>query len=52
MGKVIKFSNTNGWKDLEQPKPASAFIPNWYKNMESYIGGKKTTNGSGNTNGK
>jgi hypothetical protein len=49
MGKVIKFSNTNGWKDLEQPQPASAFIPDWYKNIESYIGGKKVTNGQGST---
>jgi hypothetical protein len=49
MGKVIKFTNTNGWKDLEQPKPASAFIPDWYKNVESYIGGKKETDGQGNT---
>jgi hypothetical protein len=49
MGKVIKFSNTNGWKDLEQPQPASAFIPDWYKNVESYIGGKKETDGNGGT---
>jgi len=47
MGKVIKFTNTNGWQDLEQPKPASAFIPDWYKNIESYMGGKKTTDGNG-----
>ena len=47
MGKVIKFTNTSGWKDLEQPQPASAFIPDWYKNVESYIGGKKITNGNG-----
>jgi hypothetical protein len=49
MGKVIKFTNTNGWKDLEQPQPASAFIPDWYKSIESYIGGKKETNGQGGT---
>jgi hypothetical protein len=49
MGKVIKFSNTNGWKDLEQPSPASAFIPDWYKEIESYMGGKKVTNGQGGT---
>jgi hypothetical protein len=23
------------------PKPASSFVPDWYKNMESYIGGEK-----------
>jgi hypothetical protein len=49
MSKVIKFTNTNGWKDLEQPKPASAFIPDWYKKLESYIGGKKITDGQGGT---
>jgi hypothetical protein len=49
MGKVIKFSNTNGWKDLEKPQSASAFIPDWYKNIESYIGGKKVTDGNGGT---
>jgi hypothetical protein len=49
MGKVIKFSNTNGWEGLEKPQPASAFIPDWYKNVESYIGGKKTTDGNGGT---
>ena len=47
MSKAIKFSNTSGWKDLEKPQPASAFIPDWYKNVESYIGGKKTTDGKG-----
>jgi hypothetical protein len=49
MSKIIKFSNTNGWKDLEQPQPASAFIPDWYKNVNSYTGGKKETDGKGNT---
>jgi hypothetical protein len=49
MSKVIKFSNTSGWKDLEQPQPASAFIPDWYKNVESYTGGKKVTDGKGGT---
>jgi hypothetical protein len=47
MGKTIKFTNTNGWKDLEQPQPASSFIPEWYKNIDSYVGGKKTTDGNG-----
>lgn len=51
MSKNIKFTNTNGFQDLEKPQPASVFIPDWFKNMESYIGGKKTTNGSGNTEG-
>jgi len=37
----ITFTNTSGFDGLEQPQPASKFIPDWYKNMESYIGGKK-----------
>ena len=36
----IIFTNTSGM-DIEQPQPASKFIPDWYKNMESYIGGEK-----------
>jgi len=37
----ITFTNTSGFDGLEQPQPASKFIPDWYKNMESYQGGKK-----------
>ena len=36
----ITFINTSG-QDLEQPKPASRYVPDWYKNMESSIGEKK-----------
>jgi hypothetical protein len=36
----ITFTNTSNI-DIEQPQPASKFIPDWYKNMESYIGGEK-----------
>lgn len=36
----ITFTNTSGM-DIERPQPASKFIPDWYKNMESYIGGEK-----------
>jgi hypothetical protein len=42
----ITFSNTSGI-DIEQPQPASKFIPDWYKNMESYIGGEKKPDGTG-----
>jgi hypothetical protein len=42
----ITFTNTTGI-DIEQPQPASKFIPDWYKNMESYIGGEKKPNGNG-----
>jgi hypothetical protein len=49
MGKVIKFSNTTNFNDLEKPQPASFFIPNWYKNLQSYTSGKKITDGNGGT---
>jgi hypothetical protein len=39
----ITFTNISGFDDLEQPQPASKFIPDWYKNMESYIDGEKKT---------
>jgi hypothetical protein len=29
------------------PKPAAEFIPEWYKKMESYLGGEKKPNGTG-----
>lgn len=45
----ITFTNVSGFYDLEQPKPASKFIPDWYKNMESYIGGEKKPSGDGTT---
>ena len=44
----VTFTNTSGI-DIEQPQPASKFIPDWYKNMESYIGGNKKPTGGGNT---
>lgn len=37
----ITFTNISGDSSLEQVQPASKFIPDWYKNMESYVGGKK-----------
>lgn len=45
----ITFTNTSGFDGLEQPKPASKFIPDWYKNMESYIGGEKKPGGGNGT---
>jgi len=45
----ITFTNVSGFDGLEQPQPASKFIPDWYKNMESYIGGEKKPSGDGNT---
>jgi hypothetical protein len=46
----ITFTNVSGFDELEKPQPASKFIPDWYKNMDSYIGGKKGTNGNGKIN--
>lgn len=45
----ITFTNTSG-VDIEQPQPASKFVPDWYKNMESYVGKEKKPNGNGSTN--
>ncbi len=47
MHQKITFTNTIGFPELEKPQPASAFIPDWYKNTSGYIGGKKEPNGSG-----
>lgn len=49
MSKEIIFTNTTTFEDLEQPQPASKFIPDWYKNLESYIGGEKKPIGDGKT---
>ncbi len=46
----ITFTNVSSFKDIEKPQPASAFIPDWYKNMDSYIGKEKKPGGNGNTN--
>jgi len=45
----IIFTNTSGFEDLEKPQPASKFIPDWYKDMQSYINGEKRPDGNGGT---
>lgn len=45
----IIFTNTTNFSDIEKPQPASKFIPEWYKNMESYISGEKKPDGQGGT---
>jgi len=45
----ITFTNISGFDDLEKPEPASKFIPDWYKNMESYMGGEKKPDGTAKT---
>lgn len=44
--KYITFTNVFN-ADIEQPKPASQYIPNWYKKLESYINGEKKPDGEG-----
>ena len=39
----IVFTDTTG-ANLEQPKPASRLVPDWYKNMDSYMSKEKKTN--------
>lgn len=45
----IIFTNFLGVPEEFSPTPASASIPEWYKNIESYVGGKKETDGKGGT---
>lgn len=45
----ITFTNTSG-ADLEHPQPASKSVPDWYKNTESYVEGKRKPDGKGKTN--
>lgn len=47
----ITFTNTMGVPEEFNPKPASSFVPDWYKDMESYIGGEKKPSGEGMTTG-
>ena len=46
----IIFTNTFD-AELDNPKPASKFIPDWYKDVESYMGGIKKPTGQGTTTG-
>ncbi len=45
----IKFTNTMGVTEEYSPKPASAFVPEWYKKLESYLGKEKKPVGDGTT---
>lgn len=48
----IIFTNTiEGISEEHYPKPAELFLPDWYKNMESYLQDKKKPNGEGETSG-
>jgi hypothetical protein len=45
----IVFTNTLGVPDEYAPVPASKIIPDWYKNLESYVGGDKKPDGNAGT---
>jgi hypothetical protein len=45
----IVFTDTIGIQEEYKPKPASRFIPDWYKNLESYMSGEKKPDGNGST---
>jgi hypothetical protein len=45
----IVFTNTFGVAEEYSPKPASSFIPEWYKKLESYMSGNKKPSGDGTT---
>jgi hypothetical protein len=45
----IIFTNTLGVSEDFKPKPAALVIPEWYKNLESYIGNEKKPSGDGVT---
>lgn len=47
----ITFTDTLGIPDLYKPQPAFKVIPNWYKELPSYIGDEKRPNGAGSTTG-
>jgi hypothetical protein len=45
----IVFTNVVGVSEEFSPKPATTFVPEWYKDTESYIGGEKKPIGNGTT---
>ena len=47
----IIITDTFGFPEEVQPSTASKVIPEWYKNLDSYLTGKKEPNGEGQTNG-
>jgi hypothetical protein len=47
---IIKFTNQLGSDyPIDLPAPASKFVPDWYKNTQSYIGDAKKPTGQGGT---
>jgi hypothetical protein len=50
MAQII-FTNTVDVPEEFAPKPATSFVPDWYKDMDSYMNGVKTPTGEGGTSG-
>jgi hypothetical protein len=46
---IIKFTNTLGVPEEYTPVPASKMIPDWYKDLESYLSGDKRPDGNAST---
>jgi hypothetical protein len=49
MNQIITFTNTLGVPEEYHPVQSSKIIPDWYKNLESYMGGEKRPNGEAST---
>lgn len=49
--KKIIFTNTAAVDNQYAPVPASAMVPDWYKQIDSYIGKEKKPDGAGGTTG-
>ena len=45
----IIFTNTNGNENYPTPAPSSNFVPEWYKKIESYMGGEKKPRENGSS---
>ena len=45
----ITFTDTMGVPEEYGPKPATASVPDWYKDLESYLSGAKKPDGQGGT---
>lgn len=45
--KEIIFTDTIGVPQEYKPKPATTYVPDWYKNLDSYIGKEKKPDGNG-----
>ena len=47
MTKQITFTNVINVDDTFKPEPSSKHLPEWYRQTESYLGGKKAPVGEG-----